>query len=121
MAVGQNQWDPILGVFGAPPNSGPILVAGLNRMLTGGQPIWILTHGQICFVFFSSVFPCFQKWLLPEARFFRSVFFQKPGRFALGPGRVPPPKSEQRRAEATPAGPGDLRKAQHFGSSPRGV
>ena len=25
----------------------PILVVGLNRMFTGGEPIWLLTHGHM--------------------------------------------------------------------------
>ena len=39
--MAQNQWDPILGVFGAPPILEPILV-GIG-MFTGGT-IWVLTH-----------------------------------------------------------------------------
>ena len=38
MAVGQNQWDPILGKVNLPPILEPILVVGLNRMLTEGSP-----------------------------------------------------------------------------------
>ena len=26
----------------------PLLVVGLNRMFTGGYPIWVLPHGRIC-------------------------------------------------------------------------
>ena len=45
MAVGQNQWYRF-GVFGAPPMLEPSLVVGLNRMFTGGQPMWVLTPGH---------------------------------------------------------------------------
>ena len=41
MAVGQNQWDPILGYVNSPPILEPIAV-GIG-MFTG----WILTHGHI--------------------------------------------------------------------------
>ena len=37
VAVGQNEWDPILGVVEFTTNFRfPILVVGLNRMFTGG-------------------------------------------------------------------------------------
>ena len=31
----------------SPPILEPILVVGFNRMFTGGEPIWILTHGHM--------------------------------------------------------------------------
>ena len=43
MAVGQNQWDPIVGTVGAPPIS--VYLSGHWDVDWG--TIWILTHGHI--------------------------------------------------------------------------
>ena len=50
LAVGQHQWNPpiLVGIGECTTRfRKPILVVGLNRMFTGGQPIWILTHGHV--------------------------------------------------------------------------